>query len=259
MPERKATAVRRGKGARIKRAAIDGSGTPQELVPRPLSKDDDRVVREVVARARTRLRESLGTTACRYAAIDDDAQWVEERLRARSRRWSLADALRILRGIESYALPHSPKEKRNAEVNEVLRRVRSARMRLLEAYSLHPEYSGIADLIRRVAIESGAVEYESDPRVESVLRPLRDLLGSVHERVVVASADADQEALAVVDFLPDAATKGKLREHRTTAKDGSTMSTFEGDPRAWMEPFTAPSIKGTINRTPSPNKKRGTS
>lgn len=197
------------------------------------------------------MKELFGKNACSYADIGDPA-WVQKKLSRTSARWSLRDALRILGGLESYAAPFSLREGRKVDVNELLFSIRDARMKLLARYDIHPEYDEIAEDMRRVLLESGAVSSMHDPRLEEALRSFRDLLRAVPEQLTVT--DADGKELATIALMPDPATKGKLRERRSTALDGSTMSSFEGDPRAWMEPFLAAPMRGRINRDLAPSE-----
>lgn len=228
----------RGKGLRVMRRPVGKTSLVLVKSPRRLSDDESVAVREVAARSRARMKELFGKNACSYADIGDDPAWIEKRLSPTGARLSLSDALRILKGLELHAAPFSPRESRNVEVNEVLWWIRYARMRLLEPYDIHPEYDAIASAMRRVLFESGAVDDVDDPRVEEALRPFRDLLRSVCEELVATVADG--EVLATLDLMPDSVTEGKLRERRSTASDGSTMSTFEGNSRAWLDEFMPP-------------------
>jgi hypothetical protein len=250
-----------GRRSRIRRDTGNETRGVIEYPPRALSDDveidgekvdgEKTEVRRIVARVRKRMKEILGKKAARIVDIGDP-EWVKKTL-APSTPLSLSNALRLLSGLESYVAPFSPRESRNDDVNEVLFWIRDARMRLLGHYELHPEYRELADRITRMLVESGAVENEYDQRIESVLRPLRELLRSVREQLTVMDAGGD--ALASVDLLPDQAAGGKLRERRSTAQDGSTVSYFDGDdPGVCMESFRAPSFVARIN--PNPGAKR---
>lgn len=246
----KAARPARGKGLRITRLDEDLRPLVKAYSPCRLSGHENEAMRHIAARTRARMKELFGKNSCSYADIGD-AAWVQKKLSPTSPRWSLSDALRIFNGLEAYVAPFSPCENRNADVNEVLSWIRRARMELLEQYYIHPEYEAIAAAIRRVLIDSGAVDSIHDPRVEDAIRPFRELLRAIRERLEVTTDDGG--VLTTVHLLTDPANQ-KLREHRTTANDGSTMSTFEGDPNAWMEPFMIPAVPVRIN--PNPGAKR---
>ena len=235
----------RGKGLRISRRTNAAAPGVPEYVPRSLSDHDTGMVRDTVAHVRARMKELFGVNEGKIVDLRDlDHEWVKKKL-APSEALSLSNALRILNALESYVAPFSPLERRNGDVNEVLFWIRKTRMELLEAYDIHPEYEAIATAMRQVLMESGAVDSAHDPRIEQALRPFRDLLRSVREQLVVADADGD--ALATLDLMPDPLTEGKLRTRRYTAVDGSTVSTFEGGSQDWMKQFTAPPLLMRFN------------